>query len=112
MGVRIREKVKDSGIWWLFINYKGKRTSRLIGTKKAAEKAMDHAQARLKLGQDALPKEKPSYPSSSSTGKLWRKPIYLLASGKARSIVIGEASISVFSRNLAQFGSMNSLVKR
>src|SRR5215831_7152603 len=59
MGVRIREKVKDSGVWWLFINYKGKRTSRQIGKKAAAEKAMEHAQARLKLGQDALPKEKP-----------------------------------------------------
>lgn len=59
MGVKIREKEKGSGVWWLFINYKGKRTSRQIGKKGAAEKAMEHAQARLKLGQDALPKEKP-----------------------------------------------------
>lgn len=63
MGVRIREKARDSGVWWLFINYKGKRTSRQIGTKRAAEKAMEHAQARLKLGQDALPKEKPPSPT-------------------------------------------------
>jgi len=63
MGVRIREKVKDSGVWWLFINYKGKRSSRQIGKKAAAEKAMEHAQARLKLGQDALPKEKPAVPT-------------------------------------------------
>jgi integrase len=63
MGVKIREKEKGSGVWWLFINYKGKRTSRQIGKKGAAEKAMEHAQARLKLGQDALPKEKPSAPT-------------------------------------------------
>ncbi len=63
MGVRIREKEKGSGVWWLFINYKGKRTSRQIGKQRAAEKAMEHAQARLKLGQDALPKEKPPSPT-------------------------------------------------
>jgi integrase len=63
MGVKIREKQKGSGVWWLFINYKGKRTSRQIGKKAAAEKAMEHAQARLKLGQDALPKEKPAVPT-------------------------------------------------
>jgi len=63
MGVKVREKIKGSGAYWIFINYKGKRTSRQIGTKKAAEKAMEHAQARLKLGQDALPKEKPAVPT-------------------------------------------------
>jgi integrase len=58
MGVKVREKEKGSGVWWLFINYKGKRTSRQIGTQKAAEKAMEHAQARLKLGM-WLPEDKP-----------------------------------------------------
>ena len=38
MGVKVREKDKDSGIYWIFINYKGKRTSRQIGTIKAANK--------------------------------------------------------------------------
>jgi integrase len=63
MGVKIREKVKGSGVWWMFINYKGKRTSRLIGKEKAAIKAQEHAQARLKLGEEALPKEKPPAPT-------------------------------------------------
>jgi integrase len=67
MGVKVREKEKDSGVYWVFINYKGKRTSRQIGTKKAAEKAAEkvkeHIEARLKLGQDALPKEKPHAPT-------------------------------------------------
>jgi integrase len=63
MGVKVREKDKDSGIWWVFINYKGKRSSRQIGTKKAADKVKEHIEARLKLGQDALPKEKPSSPT-------------------------------------------------
>src|SRR5262245_23464592 len=58
MGVKVREKEKDSGIWWVFINHKGRRSSRQVGTKKAAEKVKEHIEARLKLGQDALPKEK------------------------------------------------------
>jgi len=38
MGVKIREKEKGSGTWWVFINHKGKRSSRQVGTEKAAEK--------------------------------------------------------------------------
>src|SRR5262252_10419827 len=63
MGVKVREKEKDSGIWWVFINNKGRRSSRQVGTKKAAEKVKEHIEARLKLGQDALPKEKPAVPT-------------------------------------------------
>ena len=39
MGVKVREKERDSGIWWVFINHKGRRSSRQVGTKKAAEMA-------------------------------------------------------------------------
>ena len=60
MGVKVREKDKDSGVWWVFVSYKGKRTSRQIGTQKAALKVKEQIEARLKLGQDALPKEKPA----------------------------------------------------
>src|SRR5262245_16263178 len=63
MGVKIREKVKDSGVWWLFINHKGKRTSRQVGSLKAAEKVKEQIEARLKLGQDCLPKEKAPSPT-------------------------------------------------
>src|SRR5262249_1038582 len=63
MGVKVREKEIDSGIWWVFINHKGKRSSRQVGTKKAAEKVKEHIEARLKLGQDALPKEKLASPT-------------------------------------------------
>src|SRR5262249_1385574 len=43
--------------------------SRLIGTQKAAIKAQEHAQARLKLGQEALPKEKSPAPTLESYWK-------------------------------------------
>src|SRR5262249_39266318 len=58
MGVKVREKEKDSGIWWVFINHNSKRSSRQVGTKKAADKVKEHIEARLKLGQ-WLPEEKP-----------------------------------------------------
>src|SRR5262245_29533001 len=59
MGVKVREKDKDSGIWWVFINHKGRRSSRQVGTKKAAEKVKEHIEARLKLGQWLPEEEKP-----------------------------------------------------
>ncbi len=36
MGVRIREKPKGSGVWWVFINHHDKRKSKRIGTEWAA----------------------------------------------------------------------------
>src|SRR5215475_6712858 len=63
MGVKVREKDKDSGVYWIFINYKGRRTSRQVGTLKAANKVKEQIEDRLKLGQDALPKEKPVVPT-------------------------------------------------
>jgi integrase len=60
MGLKVREKVPGSGVYWIFINYKKKRSSRQVGTLKAANKVKEHIEARLKLGQDALPKEKPT----------------------------------------------------
>lgn len=35
--IRIREKIKGSGCWWVFVNYEGKRTSKKIGSKCEAK---------------------------------------------------------------------------
>jgi integrase len=37
--VSVREKEKGSGIWWIFVCHKGKRTARKIGKKPLAEEA-------------------------------------------------------------------------
>jgi len=42
MGVKVREKVKDSGVWWIFANFRGKRKAYKIGTDK------EHAEAKAK----------------------------------------------------------------
>jgi integrase len=51
MGVKIREKIKGSGQWWVFINHGSRRKSKLVGSKKAAEKVQEIIAARLKLGE-------------------------------------------------------------
>jgi integrase len=37
MGVKVREKVKGSGVWWLYVDHKGRRTAKRIGSKEVAE---------------------------------------------------------------------------
>jgi integrase len=59
VGVKVREKVKGSGVFWVFINHQGKRTSKQVGGEKAALKVKDIIDARLRLGQSFLPEEKP-----------------------------------------------------
>lgn len=61
MGVKVRQKVKDSGVWWVFVAHNGKRTSRKVGGKEAAEEVSRKIQAKLIL-EEALPERKPPSP--------------------------------------------------
>ena len=47
MAVIVREKVKGSGEWWIFINHQGKRKSKKIGSKKAANGVAREIEKRL-----------------------------------------------------------------
>lgn len=69
MGVRIREKIKDSGEWWVFIAHQGRRTSRKVGDRKAAREAARKIQARLTLGK-SLFGEKAKATSTPADGLL------------------------------------------
>lgn len=52
MGVTVRQKVKGKGNpYWIFISHDGKRTSRQIGDKAAAEKVASQIRAKLQLGE-------------------------------------------------------------
>lgn len=52
MGVVVRQKVKGRGeSWWVFISHDGKRTSRRVGDKKAAEAVAREISAQLQLGK-------------------------------------------------------------
>lgn len=60
MAVKIRRR---KGAWWVFIDHKGKRKAKRIGTSKsAAEEVAGKIAARLKLGDAGILDEKPSRP--------------------------------------------------
>src|SRR5262245_26613714 len=73
MGVKVREKVKGSGVWWVFISNKGERSSRRVGAEKAALKVAEIIQARLKLGEEALPKPKTLAPTLADYFKTFQR---------------------------------------
>jgi len=61
MGVKVREKIRESGVWWVFVAHNGKRTSRKVGDKEAAEEVARKIQAKLTL-EETLPERKPITP--------------------------------------------------
>jgi integrase len=67
MAVIVREKVKGSGEWWIFINHKGKRRSKKIGDKRTANNVAKEIRERLAKGEMGMVKEKP--PTLSAYGR-------------------------------------------
>jgi len=63
MGVKVREKVKDSNEWWVFINHGGRRTSRKVGSEKAAWEVARKIEAKLTLGEAFVQEKKPPVPT-------------------------------------------------
>jgi len=63
MGVKVREKPKGSGEWWIFIDHQNKRKARKIGRdKNLAQKVAKQIEARLVLGKfDMDDKEVPTF---------------------------------------------------
>jgi integrase len=54
MGVKIREKVKGSNEWWVFIDHKGRRKAKRVGSHKAAQDVKAKIEALITLGQPYL----------------------------------------------------------
>jgi integrase len=69
MAVIVREKKKGSGEWWVFINYKGKRRTKKIGSKKAANLVKREVEARLARGDMGMLREK--CPTVAQYGEEW-----------------------------------------
>jgi len=60
MGVKVRQKVRGKGKpWWVFVSHNGKRTSKQVGDKGAAEKVASEIRARLQLGKYDFEETKP-----------------------------------------------------
>ena len=73
MGVTVRQKMKGKGNpWWVFIAHNNKRTSRMIGDKKAAEEVAGKIQARLQLGEfDFEEQKRTPEPTFKEYGDSW-----------------------------------------
>jgi len=78
MGVKVREKIKGSGEWWVFINHHGRRKAKKIGKdKKVAEDIAKKIEAGLVLGKVNLGNEGPkkNYPLFMEYAATWIKVI-------------------------------------
>jgi integrase len=63
MGVTVRQKVKGKGQpWWVFISGNGKRTSRKVGDKKAADAVASKIRAKLQPGEFGFVQKKRRIP--------------------------------------------------
>ncbi|BBO74727.1 site-specific integrase [Desulfosarcina widdelii] len=62
MGVKVREKVKGSGEWWIYIDHQGKRKAKKVGRdKRVALEAAQKIEASLILGRlHLLEKKEPT----------------------------------------------------
>jgi integrase len=58
MGVKVRERPPGSGVYWVFVNHRGKRKAKKVGSEKAALKVKEQIEARLTLGKSAFPEDK------------------------------------------------------
>jgi len=69
MGVIVREKVKGSGEWWVFINHQGRRRSKKIGDKRAANAVKRKVEARLAKRDLGMIREQ--CPTVAKYGREW-----------------------------------------
>ena len=69
MGVKVREKPPGSGVWWIFVNHRGKRKSKRIGAEKTAREVAAKIEARLVLGEYNLD-EAPSSDEAPTFGQM------------------------------------------
>ena len=61
MGVKVREKPKGSGVYWIFIEHQGRRKAKKIGKdKRLANKVAKKIEAKLTLGDLRLLNDKES----------------------------------------------------
>ncbi|MBF0227424.1 MAG: tyrosine-type recombinase/integrase family protein [Desulfobacterales bacterium] len=73
MGVKVREKVKDSNEWWIFIDHQGKRRAKKIGDKRLALEVSKKIEAKLILGDFDIDndKEEKKIPSFNEYAQMW-----------------------------------------
>jgi len=72
MGVKVREKPKGSGMFWIFIDHQGKRKAKKIGRdKRLANEVAKKIEAKLVLNEFEFEKNKPPAPTFKEVAELW-----------------------------------------
>jgi len=72
MGVKVRERPKGSGVWWVVIDHQGKRKSKKIGNdKRLANEIAKKIEAKLTLGDLDLEADKEKIISFEDFSRLW-----------------------------------------
>ena len=69
MSVKVRERPKGSGVYWIFIDHNGKRKAKKVGDKKTANALAKKLGAKIALKQFNLDEEKivPTFKEYSDT---------------------------------------------
>jgi integrase len=71
MGVKVRQKIKGKGKpWWVFVTQNGKRKSKLVGDKKAAQKVASEIREKLAKGDLNLEDQR-KVPAFGEYSKKW-----------------------------------------
>jgi integrase len=74
MGVKVKEKIQGSNVWWIFIDHRSRRKAKRVGSQKAAEKLKAIIEARLVLGQSIEDeKEKKQKPETPTLDKYFER---------------------------------------
>lgn len=72
MGVIVKEKVKDSGVWWIYVHHNGRKKTKCIGTDQAlAETVAEKIRAKLALAEFGFIEKKTAGPTFKEVAKLW-----------------------------------------
>jgi len=72
MSVKVRERPKGSGMFWVFIDHQGKRKAKKIGKdRRLAKEVAKRIEAKLILGDLDLEKEKSKVPTFGEYSQKW-----------------------------------------
>jgi integrase len=81
MAVKVRERPPGSNVWWVFIDYQGKRKAKKIGSEEAAHTVAKKIEAKLTLGEFNIEKQKPPCPAFKQYANQWLGFIKVMRQG-------------------------------
>ncbi len=98
MGEQVREKPKDPGTYWVFINHHGRRKAKRVGEEKTAKAAVAKINTKLVLGEFSFDRKEESatfknvadmwlqtgHDWKQSTGEITKMPLRIISTLNSR----------------------------